>query len=123
MDEVEAIESLGALAQDTRLKVFRLLVEHAPDGLPAGAVARHCGVPANTMSVHLGILARAGLITARRDSRQVFYAADFPGLRRLIGFLLRDCCKGHPDLCEPLLDAVLPATACCPPPPTRRNDA
>ena len=123
METEAAVETLSALAQETRLRVFRLLVEHGPEGLPAGAVARHCGVPANTMSVHLGILARAGLVSARRDSRQVFYAADIPGLRGLIGFLLQDCCRGRPDLCEPLLDAALPATACCPPAPTRRNDA
>lgn len=123
MDQESAVEALGALAQETRLRVFRLLVECGPEGLPAGAIARHCGVPANTMSTHLGILARAGLIGARRDSRHVIYAADIAGLRGLIGFLLQDCCMGRAELCAPLLDAALPGLACCPPPRPRRNDA
>lgn len=117
--EVEAIEALGALAQETRLRVFRLLVEQGPAGLPAGAIARACGVPANTMSAHLGILARAGLVRPRRESRQVIYAADFAGVRGLVGFLLQDCCRGRPEFCAPLLDAALPAS-CCPPTEVRR---
>ena len=117
MDEIAAVESLSALAQDTRLRVFRLLVETGPEGLPAGEVARRLGVPANTMSTHLAVLTRAGLVHARRDSRLVIYAADVAGLRGLIAFLLEDCCRGRPEACGPLLDAALaPAIACCPPP-------
>lgn len=116
MQEADAIAALAALAQDTRLRSFRLLVEHAPEGLPAGVVARRLGVPANTLSTHLALLARAGLLQARRDSRQVIYAADLAGLRALLGFLLEDCCRGQPGSCAPLLDAAFASTpACCPP--------
>lgn len=112
MEENDAIARLAALAQETRLRVFRLLVEHGPGGLPAGDVARQLGVPANTMSTHLAVLTRAGLIRARRDRRLVIYAADIPGLRGLLAFLLQDCCRGRPEACGPLLDAAL-LPACC----------
>jgi DNA-binding transcriptional ArsR family regulator len=71
MDDTTAVEALGALAQETRLRVFRLLPEAVAEGLPAGEVARRAGTPASTMSTHLAILTRAGLIGARRDSRQI----------------------------------------------------
>ena len=118
MDRTTATEAFGALAQDTRLAVFRLLVEAGAEGMPAGDIARCLGTPHNTMSTHLGILARAGLVTSRRESRSVIYAADYGGIRALIAFLLQDCCKGRPEVCAPLLDAALaPAAArCCPPP-------
>ena len=114
--EAAAVQALGALAQETRLRVFRLLVEAGPQGLPAGEVARRLGVPANTMSGHLGILARAGLVLQRRDSRLILCSADFAGLRALLDFLLRDCCGGQAAACAPLLDSLLPM-ACCPPLP------
>jgi ArsR family transcriptional regulator, arsenate/arsenite/antimonite-responsive transcriptional repressor len=120
MDLTNATEAFGALAQETRLAVLRLLVEAGPAGLPAGDVARKLGVPHNTMSTHLAILARAGLAKARRDGRSVIYAADFAGMRELIAFLLRDCCKGHPEACAPLLDVALPVPCCAPPTPDRR---
>ena len=108
MDTRTAIAALGALAQDSRLSVFRLLVAHGADGLPAGEIARRLGAPHNTMSAHLGVLARAGLVRSRRDGRSIIYAADFAGLRALLGFLMEDCCKARAELCAPLLDAVLP---------------
>ena len=113
-----ATEAFGALAQDTRLAVFRLLVEAGAEGMPAGDIARRLGVPHNTMSTHLAVLARAGLVASRRESRSIIYAADYGGIRALIAFMLQDCCKGHPETCAPLLDAALaPAAArCCPPP-------
>ena len=89
-----AIEALGALAHGTRLKVFRLLVRKGPDGLPAGEIASRLGVHAATMSHHLGLLERAGLLRSWRVARQVFYAADFEGMRSLIGYLAEDCCAG-----------------------------
>ncbi len=111
-----ATEAFGALAQDTRLAVFRLLVEAGAEGMPAGEIARHLGVPHNTMSTHLAILARAGLVASRRESRSVIYAADYGGIRALIAFMVQDCCRGRPEVCAPLLDAALaPAAArCCP---------
>ena len=108
MDINSALRAFGALAQESRLRVFRLLVEHGDTGLPAGTIARALGVPHNTMSSHLGILAQAGLVQARRDGRSIIYAVDFAGTRALLGFLTQDCCKGRPEICIPLLDAVLP---------------
>lgn len=94
MELNNAIEALGALAQETRLMAFRLLVRAGPAGVPAGEVARALGVPAATMSFHLGHLARAGLISQRRDGRSIIYAADFDGFRGLIDYLSEDCCAG-----------------------------
>lgn len=120
MDQTSAIESLAALAQETRLAAFRLLVEAGREGMPAGEIARALGVPHNTMSTHLAILTRAGLVTAQRDSRRMIHAARLEGLGALMGFLLRDCCGGRPELCAPLLAAALPdpycPDPCCPEP-------
>lgn len=113
MDIADAIEGFAALAQETRLAAFRLLVEAGPAGLPAGEVARALSVPHNTLSSHLAQLSRAGLVTSRRDGRLVIFAADFAGMRGLIAFLVEDCCRGRPEACAPLLDAALPAS-CCP---------
>ncbi|MDI3308823.1 MAG: metalloregulator ArsR/SmtB family transcription factor [Acetobacteraceae bacterium] len=120
MDIRLATEAFGALSQDTRLAVLRLLVEAGVEGMPAGDIARHFGTPHNTMSSHLAILTRAGLVTSRREGRSVIYAADYAGLRGLIAFLLQDCCKGRPEVCAPLLDAALPAQ-CCPAPSPERT--
>jgi ArsR family transcriptional regulator, arsenate/arsenite/antimonite-responsive transcriptional repressor len=99
MDDEQAIEALSALAHATRLKVFRLLVGHGAGGLPAGEIAKKVGVPATTMSTHLGILSRAGVIVARRESRIIYYALHIAGTRELFKHLLDDCCAGRPDLC------------------------
>lgn len=99
MEIKSAVEALGALAQETRLAVFRLLVQAGPNGLRAGEIAHRVAVPPATLSFHLKELARAGLITARRESRQIFYAADFAGMRDLLAFLTEDCCGGHPEVC------------------------
>jgi ArsR family transcriptional regulator, arsenate/arsenite/antimonite-responsive transcriptional repressor len=112
MDPTHVILALAALAQSTRLDVFRLLVRHEPDGLPAGDIARELAVPHNTMSSHLGILSRAGLVRSERRSRSIIYRADLDGIREVMTFLLKDCCGGHPGLCAPLIDALTP---CCPP--------
>lgn len=99
MDEISAIDALSALAQPTRISVFRELSAAYPDALPAGDIARRCGVPHNTMSSHLAILTRAGLTTASREGRVVRYRASLDRLRDLVAFLARDCCDGHPELC------------------------
>lgn len=109
MDNDSAIAALGALAQDTRLQTFRLLVRHEPDGLPAGEIARRLDVPQNTMSAHLAILARAGLVQAERQSRSIIYRAAIAQLRDLMLFLARDCCQGDAALCKPLIAEL----ACC----------
>ncbi len=102
MDNDSAISALGALAQSTRLDTFRLLVRHEPEGLAAGEIARRLDVPQNTMSAHLGILARAGLVKAERHSRSIVYRADLDSLRGLTLFLVKDCCGGDAALCAPL---------------------
>lgn len=103
MESQSAIIALGALAQGTRLAVFRLLVRHEPAGMAAGEIARQLEVPQNTMSAHLGILARAGLVRSARQSRSVIYRADLDGLRAVTLFLVKDCCAAAPDLCAPLV--------------------
>ena len=112
MESEQAILAFAALAQSTRLDVFRLLMEHEPDGLPAGEIAKHMAVPHNTMSTHLAILSRAGLIDAERQSRSIIYRAKLDAVRDLTGFLVKDCCGGHPEICAPLVAELSP---CCPP--------
>ena len=112
MNNEVALAGFAALSQSTRLDVFRLLVQHEPAGLPAGEIARRLAVPHNTMSTHLGILSRAGLIRSERQSRTVTYRTNLDGVRDLVSFLLKDCCGGSPELCEPLLAEIIP---CCPP--------
>ena len=110
MENDLAISVLGALAQSTRLDAFRLLVRHEPDGLAAGETARQLDVPQNTMTAHLAILARAGLVRSERRSRQVIYRADLDALRGLMLFLVKDCCAGSVELCAPLVAELAP---CC----------
>jgi ArsR family transcriptional regulator len=101
MESTTAIESLGALAQETRLAVFRLLVKAGAPGMTAGAIARALEVAPSTLSSHLGILERAGLLQSWRVQRQIFYAADYGGVRALLAFLTEDCCQGRPEICAP----------------------
>jgi len=110
MDSTIAVDALAALAQTTRLEAFRELVRSEPHGLPAGEIARRLNVPQNTMSSHLAILNRAGLLTAERRSRSVIYRADLTAVRGLVLYLLRDCCAGRPELCAPVIEALAP---CC----------
>ncbi|MEM7705425.1 MAG: helix-turn-helix transcriptional regulator [Pseudomonadota bacterium] len=112
MDLLNAINALGALAQESRLATFRLLVRAGETGMAAGDIARELGVPHNTLSSHLACLARSGLVTSRRQSRSIIYRVDFAGTRELLAFLLEDCCQGQPEVCSPAIDSVL--TACCP---------
>jgi ArsR family transcriptional regulator len=98
----DAIESLAALAHPGRLAVFRHLVQAGPQGVAAGAIARTLGAPANTMSAQLAILARAGLIGSRRESRSIIYSANYDEIGALIGFLMEDCCQGRPEICAPI---------------------
>lgn len=89
-----AVQSLAALAQETRLAIFRVLVEAGPDGMNAGAIAEAVGVPAATLSFHVAHLARAGLVTSRQESRFIFYAANFSAMDNLISYLTDNCCQG-----------------------------
>jgi len=112
METQEAIDVLGALSQPTRLETFRLLMKHEPEGLPAGEIARRLEVPQNTMSSHLAILARAGLVDSERQSRSIVYRAVVDRVREITSFLVQDCCGGRPELCEPLVAEFAP---CCAP--------
>lgn len=112
MKTPEAINALSALAQDTRLETFRLLVKQEPDGVPAGELARLVGVPQNTMSAHLAILSRANLVLGERHSRSIIYRANLAAFQELTLFMVQDCCGGRAELCEPLLESLQP---CCPP--------
>ncbi len=107
METINAIKAFSALAQDRRLDVFRLLVRSAPEGLPAGEIARRLAVPHNTLSTHLSILKNARLIASVRRGRSIIYSADFTGMGDLIAFLLQDCCQGRPEACGPLNGLVL----------------
>jgi len=120
MESEEAILALSALAQPTRLDVFRLLMEHEPHGLPAGEIARRMAVPHNTMSSHLAVMTRAGLIGAERQSRSIIYRARLGAARALATFLVKDCCGGRPEICAPLIAELSP---CCPPAMTAAKEA
>ncbi|TCA02556.1 ArsR/SmtB family transcription factor [Rhizobium leguminosarum] len=112
MDSSKAITALAALAQNTRLDTFRLLVKHEPDGLPVGELATLIDVPQNTMSAHLKTLSQAGLISGERHSRSIIYRANLDTFRDLTLFLLKDCCGGSTELCAPLIAELTP---CCTP--------
>lgn len=122
MESENAILSLAALAQPTRLDVYRLLVRHEPEGLAAGDIARGLAVPQNTMSSHLAILSRAGLVKAQRFSRSIIYRADLAKFQQVVLFMLRDCCDGRPEICAPVIESL---TQCCQPKPrsSRRTHA
>lgn len=90
----DAVEALGALAQESRLDVFRLLVKHGPSGLPAGAIGEKLDIPAPTLSFHLSQLSRAGLVKSRRESRSIIYSADYDSIQGVINFLMENCCQG-----------------------------
>jgi ArsR family transcriptional regulator, arsenate/arsenite/antimonite-responsive transcriptional repressor len=113
LTEALAISALAALAQPTRLAIFKLLIKHEPVGITAGVIAETIGAPHNTLSSHLAILVRAGLLRAARDGRTIVYRSDVAGMQSLIRFLVDDCCDGHPELCNLL--AVSPGRSCCAP--------
>src|ERR1700704_5253297 len=104
MEISDATRRLSALAQESRLEVFRLLVKAGPEGMAAGEIARTLRVPANTLSAQLLLLANAKLIAARRDGRSIIYAVNFASIRDLLVFLTEDCCGGNPQVCAPLAD-------------------
>jgi DNA-binding transcriptional ArsR family regulator len=106
MEQQGAILALSALAQDTRLDTFRLLVKSEPDGVPAGELARSLGVPQNTLSAHLAILARAGLVVGERQSRSIIYRANLETFWALTLFMVQDCCGGSDPLCASLLERL-----------------
>ena len=107
----QALDAFGALSQGTRLDAFRQLVRLSPDSLAAGDLAHDLDVPPSTLSSHLAILQRAGLVKSERKGRTILYSADLDGARDLLEFLVKDCCRGHPERCEQLIKVALPG--CC----------
>ena len=119
MSAPHALAALAALGQPTRLTIFQLLMGAEPDGIAAGSIADKIGCPHNTLSSHLSVLARSGLVRGERTGRSIVYRADVEGIRRLVGFLVNDCCAGHPELCD-LQDAVR-ACGCAPGPKSKKR--
>jgi ArsR family transcriptional regulator, arsenate/arsenite/antimonite-responsive transcriptional repressor len=99
MEKTDAVAALAALAQDSRLDVYRLLVQAGPDGMPAGAVAETLDLAPNTLTFHFDRLRVAGLVSVRREGRSMIYAARYEAMNGLIGFLTENCCQGAP--CAP----------------------
>src|SRR6266849_3746677 len=111
MKKSTAAAALGALAQETRLDIFRLLVQKGPEGLPAGEIGERLGQPSPTLSFHLNQLRFAGLVTSRRASRSIIYSANFKAMNDLLAYLTENCCGGRPEICAP---DRLAAAACAP---------
>lgn len=107
---VHAVEALAALAHESRLSVFRLLVRAGHGGMAAGEIARKLDILPNTLSANLTILANAGLVGSRREGRSIIYTADYERMTSLLGFLMEDCCNGDAAICAPL---VAIAKSCC----------
>jgi ArsR family transcriptional regulator, arsenate/arsenite/antimonite-responsive transcriptional repressor len=107
MDIISALQKFDALSQKTRLQAFQLLLAEGADGLPAGEIAHELGAAANTMSTHLALLERSGLIRSERQGRSIHYRANLEGINELIGFLVEDCCHGNPQICVPLLTTLV----------------
>lgn len=101
MEIIRVIEALGALAQESRLAIYRLLVQAGPEGMPAGQIAERLRIPQATMSFHLMHLSHAGLVHSRRAGRFVIYSADFDAMHALIAYLTENCCGGEPERCAP----------------------
>jgi len=112
--------ALAALSQSTRLEAFRTLVQHEPDGLAAGELARILEVPQNTLSAHLSVLSRAGLVISERHSRSIVYRASLAAFQKVALFLLQDCCGGQPEICAPVIESLQPR---CPPKRKERSGA
>lgn len=113
MDTGQAIGALGALAQETRLSIFRLLVRRGIEGMPAGTIAEALNVPASSLSFHLAQLSHAGLVVQRRQSRQIIYAIDFGSMNGLMAYLTENCCQGAASAC-----ASNESSSCMPTAPT-----
>ena len=111
MKPTTVIAALGALAHERRLAIYRLLVQRGPDGLPAGAIGQRVGLVPSSLTFHLQNLQRAGLITQRRESRQLFYSADFSVMTGLVGYLTENCCGNGNVRCPPDCAPALPTKA------------
>jgi ArsR family transcriptional regulator len=113
MEIRSAVTALAALAQETRLSIFRLLIEAGPKGISAGRIGERLEVPAATLSFHLKELARAGLVSSRQERQFIYYAVDFERMAELMTFLTQNCCQGMPQECLTVVGTAL--GRCCPP--------
>jgi DNA-binding transcriptional ArsR family regulator len=113
MNTQNAVQSLAALAQETRLSIFRMLVEAGPNGMPAGRIGEQLAVPSATLSFHLKELTHAGLTSSRQEGRFIFYSADFEQMAALMSFLTQNCCQGMPQECLTVMETAL--GGCCAP--------
>jgi ArsR family transcriptional regulator, arsenate/arsenite/antimonite-responsive transcriptional repressor len=119
METNTAVIALAALAQETRLSIFRLLIQAGPEGIPAGAIGEALEVPAATLSFHLKELAHAGLATPRQQGRFIYYSADFEKMAALMTFLTQNCCQGMPQECLSVVETAL--GRCCAPKSQRKT--
>jgi ArsR family transcriptional regulator, arsenate/arsenite/antimonite-responsive transcriptional repressor len=111
MEKTDALAALAALAQESRLDIYRLLVQAGSDGMPAGQIAEHLGLPSATLAFHLKELKNAGLATFTRNGRSLIYAAVYPTMNALLDYLTENCCQGIPAACGPGAAACAPSTA------------
>jgi DNA-binding transcriptional ArsR family regulator len=100
MEKTDALTALAALAQESRLDVFRLLVQAGAEGMPAGQIGERLGLPSATLSFHLSHLKQSGLIKCRRESRSLIYTAEYTAMNGLLAYLTENCCKGNPAACD-----------------------
>ncbi len=110
MEQDAAIEAFAALAQSSRMKIYRLLVRQGHDGLQVGEISRRLEIVPSTLSGHMAILRRAGLVTAKRQQREIHYSADLAVMNELVGFMLADCCNGQVENCSEILTLLEPGT-------------
>ena len=113
MEIKSAVTALAALAQETRLSIFRLLIEAGPDGIAAGRIGEALEVPGATLSFHLKELTRSGLVSSQQDKQFIYYAADFDRMAELMSFLTENCCQGMPQKCLTVVETAL--GNCCAP--------
>ncbi len=119
MEINDAVSSLAALAQESRLAIYRLLVQAGPARMAVGSIGENLGIPAATLSFHLKELTRAELITARQDGRFIYYSANFPQMAALLGYLTDNCCRGMPQECLGVMETAL--AECCAPKPKSKS--
>ena len=106
MQERQALMAFAALAQETRLRLLRQLVTAGPEGVASGTLADEAGVTTSNVSFHLKEMEHAGLVASRREGKSIIYSAAYPVLSELIAFLMKDCCQGRPEVCDPALAAL-----------------
>jgi len=121
MKNAQAVAALAALAQETRLSIYRLLVQAGPQGVPAGRIGETLQVPAATLSFHLKELSHAGMVASRQEGRFIYYSADYEQMAALMSFLTENCCQGMPQECLTVMETAL--GSCCGPQPLKRTSA